>query len=391
MNIVFFAHPDFLNHQSMPRFTKLLADGMKARGHKITIWMPEAKAIKLSKSPILKKWFGYIDQFFFFPKSVKRKLKLLSDDTLFVFTDHALGPWVPLVINKPHVIHCHDFLAQKSALNQIPQNPTSWTGKQYQKYIRDGYSNGKNFISVSKKTKEDLHQFLSSKPQSSTFVYNGLNQVFVPQNKKDVREQLSKDININLNAGYILHVGGNQWYKNRVGLIEIYDAWRNIASSSLPLILIGQKPDIDLAKAVEASPYKKDIHYLSGMPDSMVKKAYAGASLFLFPSLAEGFGWPIAEAMASGCPVVTTNEAPMSEVGGNAAFYIPLKPIQSDEIDVWSSEAAAVVNKVISLSSRELMTIERKGIENAERFNQDKALDAIERQYIEIFEHFKKR
>ena len=52
---------------------------------------------------------------------------------------------------------------------------------------------------------------------------------------------------------------------------------------------------------------------------------YSGAELLLFPSLEEGFGWPIIEAQASGCRVVTTGKAPMTEVGGNAAFYLPIR------------------------------------------------------------------
>ena len=62
------------------------------------------------------------------------------------------------------------------------------------------------------------------------------------------------------------------------------------------------------------------------MPDDLVKMAYVGASLFLFPSLAEGFGWPIAEAMASGCPVITTNKRPMTEVTKGTGRLIEKMP-----------------------------------------------------------------
>jgi glycosyltransferase involved in cell wall biosynthesis len=81
-----------------------------------------------------------------------------------------------------------------------------------------------------------------------------------------------------------------------------------------------------LTKSLESSPYKADIHWLSGIDDEHVAHAYSGAAVFLFPSLGEGFGWPIAEAMASGCPVVTTDEAPMTEVAGEAGFLIPRRP-----------------------------------------------------------------
>jgi glycosyltransferase involved in cell wall biosynthesis len=77
---------------------------------------------------------------------------------------------------------------------------------------------------------------------------------------------------------------------------------------SIPLLLIGESPDMKLLEAYSKSPFKSDIHILTGIEDKWVQRAYAGAIVFLFPSYAEGFGWPIAEAMASGCPVITTRK-----------------------------------------------------------------------------------
>lgn len=151
MNLVFFTHPAFLGHQSMPRFAKMLEDGMKQRGHSVARWSPRPRLFALPSPRALRKWLGYIDQYFLFPIEVRSRIKDTIPDTLFVFADNALGPWVPLVKNRFHVIHCHDFLAQKSALGQISENPTSWTGRLYQKFIRRGYSTGKiSFLSLKK-------------------------------------------------------------------------------------------------------------------------------------------------------------------------------------------------------------------------------------------------
>src|SRR5688572_11535918 len=162
----------------MPRFANMLAEGMKQRGHTVNIWSPTSTFNKLPGSAFMKKWLGYIDQFIIFPLIVRRRIKSLSPDTLFVFTDHALGPWVPLVSDRLHVIHCHDFLAQQSAAGEIPENVTGWTGRQYQQLIWRGYSKGKNFISVSLNTRSALQRFLPAPAQRSEMVYNGLNQRF---------------------------------------------------------------------------------------------------------------------------------------------------------------------------------------------------------------------
>ncbi|MEM9143622.1 MAG: glycosyltransferase, partial [Bacteroidota bacterium] len=326
MKLVFFAHPDFLAHKSMPRFSRMLCKGMENRGHKALLWSPKAFFFKLPAPTLLKKWLGYIDQFILFPLKVKIVLRQTEPTTLFVFTDHALGPWLPMVIKRPHVVHCHDFLAQRSALGEFEENPVGWSGKQYQRIIQKGFNRGRHFISVSEKTQSDLHHLLKFSPGSSNVVYNGLHTGFSPIPDKTVGAILEKDMGIPIKKGFILHIGGNQWYKNRLGIIDIYDAFRREFTSTLPLLCVGEKPNQQLQKKYEKSSFKNDIYFLTGKSDLEVQNLYIMATVFLFPSLEEGFGWPIAEAMASGCPVVTTDCAPMTEVGGEAGFYIPRRP-----------------------------------------------------------------
>jgi glycosyltransferase involved in cell wall biosynthesis len=384
MHIVFFTHPPFLGSQSMPRFATMLAKGMERKGHTVEISTPEAFFYKLPVPQSMKKWMGYLDQYLVFPAQVNKRLKQYPADTLFVFTDHALGPWVPLVAKRPHVIHCHDFLAQQAALSPTTQNAISFTGKKYQQFIRRGYQKGKNFVSVSDKTRNDLHQMLGSEPDFSEMVYNGLNQDFKPQDVRAARALVAGELNINTANGYILHIGGNQWYKNRTGVIQIYNAWRNKYKSRLPLIMLGVAPNQKIVTARTTSPYKNDIYIHTGKSDSCVKNAYAGATMLLFPSLAEGFGWPIAEAMASGCPVITTNEAPMTEVAGNAGFLINKRPCNQPDTITWAYECAKVVNMVVNLSPEEREDTVKKGIINANRFRTETMLNNIEDIYIDI-------
>ena len=382
MNLVLFAHPTFLAHQSMPRYARMLADGLRARGHTVEVCMPEPLFYRLPAPGSLRKWLGYADQYLRFPAQVRRRVRRCPPDTLFVFTDHALGPWVPLVVPRPHVVHCHDFLAQRSALGEVPENPTGWTGCQYQAFIRQGYRQARHFISVSETTRADLHRFLSAPPVTSEVVYNGLNQHFIRLAPADARRDLGRATGLDLSAGYLLHVGGNQWYKNRLGVVELYEAWRARASQLLPLLLIGEAPDEWLQERCAHSAFRNDIHLLSGLADVQVRQAYAGATAFIFPSLAEGFGWPIAEAMAAGCPVITTLEAPMTEVGAEAAFYIPRRPTENPE--AWAATSAEVVHNVVELSSEERKEVVEKGRANARRFAPTTALDHMEEIYRAI-------
>ncbi len=384
MNIVFLTHPEFLGHVSLPRFSGMLIEGMRSRGHKVDAISPKARFVNLSRSKFARKWLGYIDQYLLFPREVKRRLKKYPSNTLFVFTDNALGPWVPLVANRPHVIHCHDFMAQESALGKIAENPTRWSGRKYQRLIADGYCKGKNFISGSENTRKVLQKFLPCVPARSELVFNGLHQLFEQFDAATSRYVVGKEFGLDLSKGYLLHVGGNQWYKNRPGVIEIYDAWRSRSTISLPLVLIGQPPSDDLMATYSESPYKRDIHFVTNAKDRIMNFAYSGASVFLFPSKAEGFGWPVAEAMASGCPVVVTNEAPMTEVAGAAGFLIPRKPHQKSLTTAWSQEAGAVIEKVMTLSYAERQSVINAGLENAKRFDTQKALTKIEKIYLDI-------
>ena len=389
MKIVLFTHPSFLVHQSMPRFAQMIMGGMQQKGHEVAVWSPKAVFFKLAfKKSVLEKWLGYLDQYIIFPIEVRLRLLTNDKETLFVFSDNALGPWIPLVKKRYHVVHCHDFLAQQSAFGLLPENKTGVSGKYYQKIIRWGYRNAENFISISKKTQTDLNSFLTKTPKVSKVVYNGLNQNFQPaKDSISLRDILSKKFNIDLSKGYILHVGGNAFYKNKFGVLEIYDQWGKDFDAKVPLILVGEPPSSEMVVFKEKSMVSKSIHFISNIDDSDLKQFYQGATVMLFPSLYEGFGWPIVEAMASGSLVVTTNEDPMKEVAGDAGFYIPKKPNDQETLLNWKIIAAKELEKVINLTPEDRDNAIKKAILHSRKFSTQGFVDAIETIYLQILQN----
>jgi len=386
MKIVLFTHASFLAHQSMPRFARMISEGMLHKGHDLIIWSPKAFFIRLSfNKSFLEKWLGYIDQYVVFPVIIKIRLLSCSKETLFVFADNALGPWMPIVKNRYHVVHCHDFLAQQSAFGLLPENKTGITGKYYQKFIRWGYRKAQNFISISYKTQTDLHFFLTKPPKISKVVYNGLNQNFKQvQNKIVVRELLSNKYNVDLSRGYILHVGGNAFYKNKLGVLEIYDQWAKDFKANVPLILVGEAPSEELISFKDLSNVSNSIFFITDIDDFQLQKFYQGASVMIFPSLYEGFGWPIVEAMASGCLVITTDEDPMKEVAADAGFYIPKKPNDLEKVLNWKIIAARELEKVMHFTSGELKAAILKSNLRSQEFSAQSFVNSIEKVYQQI-------
>lgn len=387
MHITLFTHPSFQGSESMPKYAQMLVQGLGKRGHQLEVLTANKLFYDLPSPAFLNKWLGYMDQFVVFPLRLRKVLRKLPEETLFVFADHALGPWIPYVAGRPHVIHCHDFLAQKSALGLVPENKVAITGKIYQAMIRRGFRKGKNFISISGKTHEDLHQLIGSCRGISKIVYNGFNQDFRQGCQTGARSKLSETLEVDLTNGFILHVGGNQFYKNRKGVIGIYNSWRETYSGNIPLIMVGPPPTKQLLDMKFSSGFARDIHFVSGVPDQTLQLLYHGACLLLFPSLEEGFGWPIAEAMASGCLVLTTNKPPMNEVGADCCFYLPA--FDSKQSKFYEFEAGQKLQQILSLSKEERQKMINAARISSRRFNTEEALDAIEALYREVLENEK--
>ena len=380
MKLVIFCHPPFLASQSMPRFAQMLQSAFQKLGHEVTMLAPRSRFHRYFGRHRYQKWGGYIDQYLIFPREVRRTLAGASADTLFVFADQALGPWIPLVKHRPHVVHVHDLLNLRSALGDGPGHVTSLSGRIYQKYIRRGFRQARHFISVSKKTREDLHEFGGVRAVTSEVVYNGLNYPYATMTAGAALDRLYAAGLPAAPDGMLLHVGGGQWYKNRRGLFALYAHYVSQVENPLPLWCIGPKPSGAIAQQIERIPAAGRVTFFQNLDNATLQAAYAHARVFLFPSFAEGFGWPLIEAQACGCPVLTTDDPPMNEVAGAAARYIPrLQP--GADLDAWAAHGSAAVRDLLSLDAEERQRLVDRGSEWVKRFDADSAIQ----HYLQIY------
>ena len=365
----------------MPRFARGLADAFRERGHSVDVRAPRAWTRAFFRSGSLAKWAGYIDQYLIFPWEIRFAIRRDPKETLYVFCDQALGPWMPLVAHRPHVVHCHDLLALRSALGDIPENRTSLTGRIYQSYIRRGFQKAKYFISISKKSRADLHRFGKVSPVVSEVVYNGLNFAYHPLSRPDAADRLRQAGLPADPRGILLHVGGNQWYKNAEGVIRMYAEYAVRETAPLPLVMVSPSPTSRMLAELNRVPAKGSVTFASGLDNQTLQAAYSYAKALIFPSLAEGFGWPIIEALACGCAVITTDEPPMTEVGGSAVHYVPrLKA--AEHLQEWASVAVKELMNVLARDEQTCIRESSEGIIWAARFDPARTIEA----YLEVYE-----
>lgn len=182
-------------------------------------------------------------------------------------------------------------------------------------------------IAISDATKHDLITHYHVKPDRITVIPHGVDQSLKPATPKQIDAVRRKH---DLSDDYILFVGTVQPRKN---LGRLAAALSFVAKAGLPHHLVIAGKSGWLSHAVEwellASGMSDRIHLLGYVDSDDLPALYTGAAAFCFPSLYEGFGLPVLEAMACGVPVVTSNTSALPEVAGDAALLVdPTRPAE---------------------------------------------------------------
>ncbi|MFN3550201.1 MAG: glycosyltransferase family 4 protein [Endomicrobiia bacterium] len=192
-------------------------------------------------------------------------------------------------------------------------------------FIKIASKKVKKTLTCSNSTKNDLIEHLSLPEEKIEVVYLSVDERFVPQTTQKIFEIKNK---YGIYKKYILYVGNFSPHKNVKNLIEAYKILQKEIRQDYTLVLIGDRRTV-VAKFIE--PDKSDNYIvIENVPDDDLAALYSGAELFVFPSLYEGFGLPPLEAMACGCPVISSNTSSMPEILGDACLYF--NPYDVEEI-----------------------------------------------------------
>lgn len=198
-------------------------------------------------------------------------------------------------------------------------------------------------------------------PERVTAIGLGVDPEYHPRSADELQAVLAQ---WGLRAqGYALYVGSIEPRKNLERLLNAYASLPLAMRREYPLVMAGSKGwnSEHIHQQMDVGRAQGWVHYLSFVNQEHLPLLYAGAALFAYPSLYEGFGLPIAEAMASGVPVITSNISCMPEVAGGAAKLI--NPLDVEDI------SAALLECLNSLPWREQAT--QRGLVRAADFSWD--------------------
>lgn len=178
----------------------------------------------------------------------------------------------------------------------------------------------KRIATVSEFSKNDLITQYHTDPLKIDVVYNGVNSSFRPAESDAINAFRNEFTG---GADYFLFVGAMHPRKNIQRLLGAFELLKNKAPGNYKLVLAGNKYwwHDDIRKQFEAMKHKSDVVFTGRIPGEMLNTALSGATALTFVPYFEGFGIPILEAFATGCPVITSNITAMPEVAGNAALF----------------------------------------------------------------------
>ncbi|TFG68215.1 MAG: glycosyltransferase family 1 protein [Anaerolineales bacterium] len=269
-------------------------------------------------------------------RDVARYVDTVIERPLSIVTDAVMHSRLKKVLQDVDVFHASDvlFYAHPGALNVstihdlttllFPELHTAGNRALHLQKLRFVQEHADVVITVSECTKRDVVKHLGITPERVYVVYNGVNPDFHPIEDNAYITRVLARYGLSPKT-YILHVGTLEPRKNLMHLVQAYRHLLDIIPTlALKLVLVGHAGwhFEQLFELVETLQLKDRVIFVGSVPAEVLPALYNGASLFVYPSLYEGFGLPPLEAMAVGVPVIASSASCLPEALGDAAYYI---------------------------------------------------------------------
>ncbi|GHB95295.1 glycosyltransferase family 4 protein [Cerasicoccus arenae] len=324
----------------------------------------------------LGKWMGYLDKYILAWAKTRKAVKEFQPDIVHI-CDHSNAMYLPLFSKFPSVLCCHDLLAIKVWLGEIPGQCKSRTGGLQQQWIFSGIKKAPAILCVSSKTHDDLRRLAPDISADTRVIPMGLNYPFqrideAEADRRIVESREIKSLSGNAISGnWVLHVGNDSWYKNRAGALNIFRAASECSEHNLNMLFVGEPPSEEMLR--NAHGLENSIAFIQDVSNELLEALYRKAICLLFPSLAEGYGWPPIEAQACGCPIVVSDIEPLRSNCKDALFIDP------------KAEALAGRQLAELLADEpRLEQLSTDGLKNAERFTAEQMIAHYYKFYCDI-------
>lgn len=262
-----------------------------------------------------------------------------------------------------HIMIVHDVL-----LEIFPQYLNNWRKKFFWFLSKKAIKKADRIVAVSHRTEKDIVKYLKIDPAKITVNYIDVDEIY----KKEVSNEESQRVleKYNLKEKYIYYGGGLEMRKNVDGLMRVYKILLENydAMMKIPQLVISGKMMPQLAPLItdveilaEVLEIKDHVKLLGFVAQEDLPALYKNATLFIYPSLYEGFGLPVLEALNQGVPTVISKKSSLKEVGGDAVLYC-----DPNELD----EMVQIIRKALNDEALR-KELSEKGKKQAEKFSWD--------------------
>ncbi|REG89761.1 glycosyltransferase family 4 protein [Winogradskyella sediminis] len=295
---------------------------------------------------------------------------------------HCTSNTAPLFIDVPLVTTLHDIIFKETSVFSQLISSASW----YQKFgnfyrrliVNKVVKQSDVLITVSNFEKENISNRYQLQTSKINTVHNGVNTNFVSSFNRFEIERVKQ--NYQLPQNFLLHLANTDPRKNTARVLRAFYKYIGTTTDDVKLVLVGLNEATlnTLLKQIGLGKVLKDKIVLTGyVLDEDLPIIFHLAEVFLFPSLREGFGIPIIEAMACGVPVITSNTSSMPEVAGDAAYLVNPK----NETEIFE---AILKIRVVTTLKKELI---KKGLKQYQLFTWENAAKKV----LEIYKQFDKK
>lgn len=260
---------------------------------------------------------------------------------------------IPFFLNIPSIITLHDV----SYLTH-PEFFPEYEQLKMRLLMPLSIKKARKIITVSQFSKEEISRTYKEAEDKICVVYNGISDEFKPASDIKIQQTLKK---YRICTPYILTVSNLQPRKNLKGLIDSFSRiLKKNKNFPCRLVIAGKKLWLydEIFSKIQKSDFKERIIITGYLDNSDLISLYSGAEMFVYVSFYEGFGFPPLEAMACGCPVITSNTSSLPEITGNSAILV--HPENCEEI--------AVAMEKLYYDKNLKYELKQKGIQQARKF-----------------------